>query len=151
MGLFWLWKSKETQESIKVITIDDLYPKDTLWKNGWQKYFPTLSYDTLKQLSAQSQIDREAAILYFDTLLKESTKDNGRYFPTSPDANSYNAMSESVKIKHFIDKISQTETYLPPDKKRMLDMVKTLSRELETKNTEKVVTTTQNKIIDSIH
>jgi hypothetical protein len=110
-----------------------------------------LNHDTLIQLSAQSNTDREAAILYFDTLLKESTKDNGRYFPTSPDANSYNAISEVAKIKHFIDNISQTETYLPPDKTRMLDMLKTLSRELATKNTEKVVTTTQNKIIDSIH
>ncbi len=60
-------------------------------------------------------------------------------------------MSESVKIKHFIDNITHTEKYLPPDKTRMLDMVKILSRELETKNTEKIVTTTQQTLTQSIH
>ncbi len=105
----------------------------------------------MRNLSLQAPVNHDAATLYFDTLLKESTKDNGRYFPTSPEATTYNEMSESAKIKHFIDNISQTETYLPPDKTRMLDMLKTLSRELETKNTEKVVTTTQHSLTQSIH
>ena len=152
MGLFWLWKSKETQENIKIITIDDLYPKDTLWKDGWQKYFPTLNYDALRNLSLQAPVNRDAAILYFDTLLKEFGTKDGRYFPTSPEATAYNEMSESTKIKHLVNHITpQIESYLSEDKKTVLNMLKILLTDIETKNTKEVVDTTQNNIASSIH
>ena len=148
--VFWIFKEKEKWETIKVITIDDLYPKDNLWINGWQKYFPSLNYKALQSLSLQAQENHNAAELYFDTLLKEFSTKDWWYFPTSPEANAYNNMNEIAKIKHFINHINPIEWYLSNDKKIILNMLTTSMNKIETQHTIEIQNSIKNNIVEAV-